>query len=96
MAIDTLNEKLALIEYGEVYQPGIPVSNDGLDQADNQQLLWEYPGFLWGALIVKEPEIIELTGTLTKELLVSGVLCKTKTVTGKFNKTVELSGQLRE
>ena len=49
MAIDSLNKKLALIEYMQVYQPGIPVSADGLDQADNQQLLWGYPGILWGA-----------------------------------------------
>lgn len=48
MAIDTFNEKLALIEYLEPYHVGIPVSNDGLDQADKQQLLAEYPGFLWG------------------------------------------------
>jgi len=47
MAIDTINEKLALIEYDEVYQPGIPISNDGIDQADKQQLLWGYPGILW-------------------------------------------------
>ncbi len=44
----------------------------------------------------RKPEIIELTGTLTKVIEVTGSLCKTKTVTGKFNKTVELSGQLRE
>ena len=50
MAIDTDNEKLALIEYGDIFQPGIPISADGLDQADNQQLLWEYPGILWSAL----------------------------------------------
>lgn len=50
MAIDTLNKKLALIEYGDVFQPGIPVSADGLGQADNQQLLWGYPGILWGTI----------------------------------------------
>jgi len=49
MAIDTINEKLALLEYDEVYQPGIPISADGLDQADKQQLLWGYPGILWVA-----------------------------------------------
>ena len=47
MAIDTINEKLALIEYSDIFQPGIPISADGLDQADLQQLLWEYPGILW-------------------------------------------------
>lgn len=51
MAIDTINEKLALLEYLEVYQLGIPISADGLDQADNQQLLWEYPGLLWSAAV---------------------------------------------
>jgi len=58
MAIDTINKKLALIEYGDVYQPGIPVSDDGLDQADNQQLLWEYPGTLWEEIVVKAITVI--------------------------------------
>ena len=53
MAIITVNDKLALIEYGDVFQPGIPISADGLDQADNQQLLWGYPGVLWLESIMK-------------------------------------------
>ena len=48
MAIDTTNKKLALIEYRDVWQPAIPVSSDGIGQDDRQQLLWEYPGILWG------------------------------------------------
>ena len=60
MAIDTINEKLALIEYGDVFQPGIPISADGLGQADNQQLLWEYPGILWSAPVVLTPRKIGL------------------------------------
>lgn len=52
MAIDTNNEKLALIEYENVFQFGLPISADGLNQADNQQLLWEYPGILWIQLII--------------------------------------------
>lgn len=58
MAIDTFNKKLALIEYSEPYQIGIAVSNDGLDQADKQQLLWEYPGLLWGQLPQITPWLI--------------------------------------
>lgn len=50
--IDTTNEKLALIEYGDIYQFGMPISADGLDQADNQQLLWGYPGILWSIPII--------------------------------------------
>ena len=50
MAINTINEKLALIEYGDIFQPGIPISSDGIDQLDKQQLLWEYCGWLCGWL----------------------------------------------
>jgi hypothetical protein len=49
VAIDTDNEKFALIDWGNVWMDGLPISSDGLDQADNQQLLWEYPGLLWTA-----------------------------------------------
>ena len=52
MAITTDNDKLALIEYGDIFQPGIPISADGLDQADDQQLLWGYPGVLWTEPVV--------------------------------------------
>lgn len=52
MAIDTTNEKLALIEYGDIFQPGVPISADGIGQDDKQQLLWEYPGILWGIIPV--------------------------------------------
>ncbi len=64
MAIDTINEKLSLLEYLEPYQPGVPISADGLDQADNQQLLWEYPGLLWAPPAV---------GGSPRNLLVLGV-----------------------
>lgn len=47
MAIDTDTEKLALMEWGLVWEPGLPLSPGTLDQADQQQLLWGYPGVLW-------------------------------------------------
>ena len=45
MAIDTINEKLALIDFGDIWQPGIPISADGLDVSNNgcecyQQWVW--------------------------------------------------------
>lgn len=49
MAIDTFNEKLALIAIRQVWNPSIPYSTDGLGQDDKQHLLSEYPGILWGA-----------------------------------------------
>ena len=54
MAITTINEKLATIEYGDIFQPGLPISADGNDQADNQQLLWDYPGNLWTPIAVED------------------------------------------
>lgn len=47
MAVDTNNEKLALITYHQPWNTPIPISADGLDQADNQHLIWEYPGILF-------------------------------------------------
>lgn len=49
MAIDTNTEKLALIHFGAVFQPPLPLSPGTLEQDDQQQLLWGYPGILWGA-----------------------------------------------
>lgn len=49
MAIDTTNEKLAIMEFGQVFEPGLPMAPGVIDQADQQQFLWGYPGVLWGA-----------------------------------------------
>lgn len=47
MAIDTTNEKLALMEWDNVWEPAIPISPGAFGQDDKQQLLWGYPGILW-------------------------------------------------
>lgn len=49
MAIDSTNERLALINFGQVWQPALPIAPGALGQDDQQQLLWGYPGILWGA-----------------------------------------------
>jgi hypothetical protein len=49
MAIDTINKKLALLSFGQVFQPNLPMSPSTLGQDDRQQLLWGYPGILWSA-----------------------------------------------
>jgi hypothetical protein len=50
MAIDTNNEKLAVMELGDIWEPGLPMaSTDTIDQADQQQLLLGFPGVLWAA-----------------------------------------------
>ena len=48
MAIDTINKKRALMLLGLPFADP-PISADGIDQADQQQLLNEYPGLAWAA-----------------------------------------------
>lgn len=43
VAIDTTNEKLALIDMGNIWMDALPISSNGLGIADKQHLLWEYP-----------------------------------------------------
>lgn len=45
------NNKLAFIEWCNVWEPGLPVMDliaTSFDQGEQQQLLWGYPGVLWG------------------------------------------------
>jgi hypothetical protein len=49
MAIDTDTKKLAVMEWCSVWEPALPLAPGTLDQADQQQLLWGYPGILWAA-----------------------------------------------
>jgi len=52
--IATINEKLALIGFQQPFNPSIPISSDGLGKDDKQQLIWGYPGILWGVEYVIE------------------------------------------
>ena len=47
MAIDTNNEKLALISLLQPWNTPVPISADGIGQDDKQHLLAGYPGILW-------------------------------------------------
>lgn len=55
MAITTNNEKLAIMEWCQVWEPGLPLSPGALGQDDKQQLLWGYPGVLWGEAVAPAP-----------------------------------------
>lgn len=46
--IDTTDQKLALMEWCQVWEPALPIEeSDPFDQGDKQQMLWGYPGILW-------------------------------------------------
>lgn len=52
MAITTVNEKLAVMEWCSVFEPGLPISPGTLGTDDQQQLLWGYPGIAWGGAVL--------------------------------------------
>lgn len=51
MAIDTINKKLAVMEWDNLLEPGLPISPGTLGEDDQQQLLWGYPGILWSGAV---------------------------------------------
>lgn len=49
-AIDSNDKKLSLMEWDNIWEPGIPLAATApFTQGDKQQLLWGYPGILWQA-----------------------------------------------
>ena len=50
MAIDTDNEKFALISYQQNWNTPIPISDDIGNDGDKQHLIWEYPGIVWSSV----------------------------------------------
>ena len=52
MSISTNNEKLAIMELDNVWEPGLPFGGTAVDQAWQQQILHGYPGVLWEAAVV--------------------------------------------
>lgn len=56
MAIDTNDKKMSLLTFNQVWQPNVILDETAsFDQGDKQQLLWGYPGILFGA----PPEVDE-------------------------------------
>lgn len=54
MAITTVNDKLAVMSFGNTLLSNLPISPGALGQDDQQQLLWGYPGVLWGASVISD------------------------------------------
>jgi hypothetical protein len=62
MAITTNNGKLAIMEFGDYWEPGLPMSPGALGTDDQQQLLWGFPEILWGAAAAVAAFWCALTG----------------------------------
>jgi hypothetical protein len=71
MAIDTNNEKLALMEWCQVWEPGLPFDPVTIDQGAKQQFLWGYPGILWSGGV--PPIVIPEGGVLTGVLSITDI-----------------------
>ena len=69
MAIDTNDEKLALIYLGQVFHPNLPMAHDGsFSQGEKQQFLWGYPGVLWAAGAAMANAIFDLNTRIWQAL----------------------------
>ena len=52
MPITTIDEKLAVMQWNMPFAPATVLNETSpFSQGDQQQLLWGYPGILWGELI---------------------------------------------
>ena len=69
MAIETDNEKLALMSYNQPFNPAVPIVSDGIGQAEKQHLIWQFPGILWQA---------------AEDILLSGLIAINSTMTGSL------------
>lgn len=54
MTISTINDKMAVMSFGNTLMSNLPLSPGALGQDDQQQLLWGYPGVLWTASVVSD------------------------------------------
>lgn len=61
MAIDTNAEKLAILEWDEVYEPALPLSPGAtpFDQGEKQNFIWGFPGVLWDAAVAPTETILD-------------------------------------
>lgn len=62
MAITSNNQKLAVLAWNNVYLSPTYMTVDGITQADQQQLLWQYPGVLFA-------ELVQATGLMRMSVL---------------------------
>ena len=79
--------------FRQPYMMAIPISADGLDQADLQHLLHEYPGILWTSLISLF-EIIELNSFITKEIELDSFITKSVELDSPITKEIELDSKI--
>jgi len=52
MALTSINQKLAVMEWCSIWEPGLPLSPGSLGQDDQQQLIWDNPSPTWGEVTV--------------------------------------------
>ena len=95
MAIDSTAKKLSLMSMSQVWQSALPISSDGLDQADKQHLLWGYAGVLWEAAADAVVQTIDLLGSIVRTVNLTGTITRTANLTGGITRTVNLTGVVR-
>ena len=89
MAIDTDNKKYSLI-YSHMPWSIKPITAIAFTQGDKQQLLFEYPGILWGVAVTFDPESI--TGNSYQTNSVSGNSNQDISLSNNSNQATDISG----
>ncbi len=83
MSIDTDDEKLAVMQWNMPFAPAIVLNETSpFSQGDKQQLLWGYPGILWGELIMGFGVLID---SITLEPAVMAFVTTQSAVDGKVD-----------
>lgn len=95
MAIDTNNEKLALMEWDNVWEPALPLSPGTFAQDDKQQLLWGYPGIVWGSAVTILASVT-LLGSFIHAISLKGSFIRAISLTGRFIRAISLKGKTGE
>ena len=62
MAISTINQKLAVMEWEDYVEPALPLSPGTFGQDDQQHLLWSYPGVLFTGAVAATDHFLPCMG----------------------------------
>lgn len=71
MALDIDHKKMSVMDWGNVFDPGLPFSPGSIGQDDQQALLWGQSDELWGAQeVTLRPIDIIMIGEERRTLLI--------------------------
>jgi len=76
VSLATDNGKLAVMEWDQDYEPGLPLSPGAFGQDDQQQILWGIPEVLWATSVPVVTVDVQITASgrvLVRRIFPGGV-----------------------